>query len=39
MTLFSQVTNKSPLFDRALDKYFNGECDNKTLEPLDYLGK
>ncbi len=33
MTLFYNVSN-NPLFKKVLDKYYNGEFDNKTLEML-----
>ena len=34
MTLFSRVSAPDPVFDRALEKYFDGEHDRKTLELL-----
>lgn len=32
MTLFSYISGKDSIFDKILEKYFNGEKDNKTLE-------
>jgi uncharacterized protein (DUF1810 family) len=34
MTLFSLVSAQDSVFDRALEKYFDGEHDRKTLELL-----
>ena len=34
MTLFAQVAPHEPVFQRALDKYFGGEGDARTLELL-----
>lgn len=34
MTLFAQVATDEPLFRRALDRYFDGEPDERTLELL-----
>jgi len=34
MTLFSQVKNADPVFDKVLDKFFNGEKDNRTINIL-----
>ena len=34
MTLFAQVAPHEPVFQRALDKYFGGEGDPRTLELL-----
>lgn len=34
MTLFSQVENANPVFERVLDNYFKGIPDQKTLELL-----
>ena len=34
MTLFAQVAPEEPVFQRALDKYFGGEGDARTLELL-----
>ncbi|HEV7381506.1 MAG TPA: DUF1810 domain-containing protein [Dyadobacter sp.] len=36
MTLFSSVNGADNVFDRVLQKYFDGKPDNKT---LDFLGK
>ena len=38
MTLFSEVTT-DPIFNRVLDKYFQGERDDKTLQLLNKLEK
>jgi uncharacterized protein (DUF1810 family) len=35
MTLFAQVTLKEPIFEEALQKYFDGEPDELTLEILE----
>ncbi|ABM37112.1 DUF1810 domain-containing protein [Polaromonas naphthalenivorans] len=35
MTLFAQVAPQEPVFDRALDKYFGGKGDARTLELLE----
>jgi uncharacterized protein (DUF1810 family) len=35
MTLFAQVTLKEPIFEQALQKYFDGEPDELTLEILE----
>ena len=32
MTLFSLVDNADPVFDSVLDKYFDGERDERTVE-------
>ncbi|CAM3614003.1 DUF1810 domain-containing protein [Polaromonas hydrogenivorans] len=37
MTLFAQVAPQEPVFDRALDKYFGGKGDARTLELLEVL--
>lgn len=37
MTLFSYVALSQSVFIRALDKYFNGELDSKTLELLKII--
>jgi uncharacterized protein (DUF1810 family) len=34
MTLFTKVVNTPPVFQKALDKYFNGKSDDKTIELL-----
>ncbi len=34
MTLFAQVAPDEPVFQRALDKYFGGEGDTRTLDLL-----
>jgi uncharacterized protein (DUF1810 family) len=34
MTLFSQVENVDPVFEKVLDKYFNGAPDDLTLQLL-----
>jgi len=34
MTLFTQVSNDDDIFQRALDKYFNGQPDQLTLNRL-----
>lgn len=34
MTLFASISNPDSLFTRALDKYFAGEQDSRTLERL-----
>ena len=34
LTLFAQAAPDEPLFRRALDKYFAGQPDPKTLEKL-----
>ncbi|WP_372526033.1 DUF1810 domain-containing protein [Piscinibacter sp.] len=34
MTLFAQVAPDEPVFTRALDKYFGGRADERTLELL-----
>ena len=36
MTLFASVADSNPVFARVIDKYFNGEKDQKT---LDLLGR
>lgn len=33
-TLFAEVAEKNPVFQRVLEKYFNGEGDSKTLALL-----
>jgi uncharacterized protein (DUF1810 family) len=35
MTLFAEVTLKETVFQEALQKYFDGEADNMTLEILE----
>ncbi|MCW3092689.1 MAG: calpastatin [Ferruginibacter sp.] len=35
MTLFSSVNNPNPIFQKVLDKFFNGTKDNKTLRILE----
>ena len=35
MTLFSQLDQDESLSHRALEKYFDGACDNRSLELLD----
>ncbi len=35
MTLFGALDNTNPVFQRVLDKYFNGEKDAKTLRLID----
>lgn len=35
MTLFSLVNNSNPVFQKVLDKFFNGSKDNKTLQIID----
>ncbi len=35
MTLFSTLENTNPVFQRVLDKYFNGAKDVRTLELID----
>ncbi len=34
MTLFSQLPNASPVFQQVLDKFYNGELDEKTMDIL-----
>lgn len=34
MTLFSLVSNANPVFQHVLDKYFDGEKDQRTIELL-----
>ena len=34
MTLFGALEQTNPVFERVLDKYFNGAKDNRTLELL-----
>ena len=34
LTLFAQVAPHEPVFQRALSRYFGGECDARTLELL-----
>jgi len=34
MTLFARATPQNPIFQAALNKYFNGEPDRRTLELL-----
>jgi len=36
MTLFAHVVGTDTVFQRALDKYFNGEIDHKTLDIVDH---
>jgi len=38
LTLFSQLAGRDPVFTRALDKYFSGHPDPRTLEALRDLG-
>jgi uncharacterized protein (DUF1810 family) len=35
MTLFGSLENAHPVFQRVLDKYFNGTKDQRTLELID----
>lgn len=35
MTLFSTLANPNPVFQKVLDKYFQGNTDQKTLEILN----
>ena len=35
MTLFGAPENKNPVFQKVLDKYFDGAKDQKTLELID----
>ena len=35
MTLFGALDNTNPVFQRVLDKYFDGAKDQKTLELID----
>jgi uncharacterized protein (DUF1810 family) len=35
MTLFAQVAPEQPVFRQALDKYFGGEADPRTIELLE----
>ncbi len=35
MTLFGSLNDAHPVFQRVLDKYFNGMKDNKTLQLVD----
>ena len=35
MTLFGALENTNPIFQKVLDKYFNGGKDQKTLELID----
>lgn len=35
MTLFSSLNNVDPVFQKVLDKFFDGEKDEKTLEILE----
>ena len=37
MTLFDSIAETSTVFDRLLDKYFQGERDRKTLDILEEL--
>ncbi len=37
LTLFANVTNTQPEFARALDKYFQGKRDSRTINLLDQL--
>ena len=34
MTLFAAVKDSNPLFEQALDKFFNGRKDEKTLDKI-----
>jgi uncharacterized protein (DUF1810 family) len=36
MTLFSLINNANPIFNKVLDKFFNGEKDNATLQILKH---
>jgi uncharacterized protein (DUF1810 family) len=38
MTLFSLVSARDSVFERALEKYFDGELDHKTLELIFCTG-
>lgn len=38
MTLFAQVSNADPVFQKVLEKFFEGRKDNKTLKTLALLG-
>jgi uncharacterized protein (DUF1810 family) len=38
MTLFGEVVPEEPAFTRALEKYYDGEPDHRTLELLARLG-
>ncbi len=35
MTLFSSLPNSNPVFQKVLDKFFNGKKDKKTLEIIE----
>jgi len=35
MTLFSQIQNADPVFEKVLEKYYNGVKDEKTISILD----
>ena len=35
MTLFGALDNANPIFQKVLDKYFNGAKDRRTLELID----
>jgi len=35
MTLFSQIQNADPVFNKVLEKYYNGVKDEKTISILD----
>ena len=35
MTLFASLANTDPVFERVLQKFFNGERDRKTLELME----
>ena len=35
MTLFAQLTNADPIFQKVLDKYYQGNKDEKTLQLLN----
>lgn len=37
MTLFSLLPDADPVFQKMLDKYFNGEKDSRTLKVLGLL--
>ncbi|TDW46674.1 uncharacterized protein (DUF1810 family) [Flavobacterium sp. 270] len=34
MTLFTQIQNTNPVFQKVLEKYYNGSIDDKTIEIL-----
>ena len=35
MTLFSKITSENKIFENALQKYFNGELDSRTVDLLE----